>query len=125
VEGEKRASLLFRVTKSRSVRLGSCQRTPSRWIQGASSRRIPKPPGFCAAVGGFDKIREMRRLCQAHFPLDLLVRRPEEIEIRYREVIRSCAKLSTMARCSMVEPWSAVPEWIAKAEGDWEAPGNS
>ena len=21
----------------------------------------------------------------------------------------------------MVEPWSAVPEWIAKAEGDWEA----
>ena len=26
-----------------------------------------------------------------------------------------------MARCCMVEPWSAVPEWIAKAEGDWEA----
>jgi HEPN domain-containing protein len=26
-----------------------------------------------------------------------------------------------MARCSMVEPWSAVPEWIAKSEGDWEA----
>ena len=21
----------------------------------------------------------------------------------------------------MVEPWSAVPEWIAKSEGDWEA----
>lgn len=21
----------------------------------------------------------------------------------------------------MAEPWSAVPEWIAKAEGDWEA----
>lgn len=21
----------------------------------------------------------------------------------------------------MVEPWSAVPEWMAKAEGDWEA----
>lgn len=23
----------------------------------------------------------------------------------------------------MAEPWSAVPEWIAKAEGDWEALG--
>jgi hypothetical protein len=21
----------------------------------------------------------------------------------------------------MAEPWTAVPEWIAKAEGDWEA----
>jgi len=21
----------------------------------------------------------------------------------------------------MAEPWSAVPEWMAKAEGDWEA----
>ncbi len=21
----------------------------------------------------------------------------------------------------MVEPWSAVPEWMIKAEGDWEA----
>ena len=26
-----------------------------------------------------------------------------------------------MEKSSMVEPWSAVPEWIAKAEGDWEA----
>ncbi|MFM7676412.1 MAG: hypothetical protein ACKO5F_12720 [Synechococcus sp.] len=30
------------------------------------------------------KIREMRRLCPVRFPLDLLVRRPEEIEVRYR-----------------------------------------
>jgi predicted nucleotidyltransferase len=30
------------------------------------------------------KIREMRRRCQVQFPLDLLVRRPEEIEVRYR-----------------------------------------
>lgn len=30
------------------------------------------------------KIREIRRLCPVRFPLDLLVRRPEEIEIRYR-----------------------------------------
>jgi len=26
-----------------------------------------------------------------------------------------------MAKCCMAEPWSAVPEWIVKAEGDWEA----
>ncbi|PZU97627.1 MAG: DNA-binding protein [Cyanobium sp.] len=26
-----------------------------------------------------------------------------------------------MASCCMAEPWSAVPEWMAKAEGDWEA----
>jgi predicted nucleotidyltransferase len=30
------------------------------------------------------KIREMRRLCPVTFPLDLLVRRPEEFEVRYR-----------------------------------------
>jgi hypothetical protein len=30
------------------------------------------------------EIREMRRLCPVRFPLDLLVRRPEEVEERYR-----------------------------------------
>jgi hypothetical protein len=30
------------------------------------------------------KIREMRRLCPVLFPLYLLVRRPEEVEVRYR-----------------------------------------
>ncbi|MEB3172821.1 MAG: nucleotidyltransferase domain-containing protein [Cyanobacteriota bacterium] len=30
------------------------------------------------------KIREIRRSCDACFPLDLLVRRPEEIDQRYR-----------------------------------------
>ncbi|MEN9495944.1 MAG: hypothetical protein RLZZ516_2703 [Cyanobacteriota bacterium] len=29
-------------------------------------------------------IRDMRQHCLAPFPLDLLVRRPEEVEIRYR-----------------------------------------
>ncbi|MBM5816751.1 MAG: nucleotidyltransferase domain-containing protein [Cyanobacteria bacterium K_Offshore_surface_m2_239] len=53
------------------------------------------------------KIRDMRRLCPVRFPLDLLVRRPEEIEVRYRGGIRSCAKRSTMARCCMAEAWSA------------------
>ena len=26
-----------------------------------------------------------------------------------------------MVSCCMAEPWWAVPEWMAKAEGDWEA----
>lgn len=30
------------------------------------------------------KIRAIRRLCPVRFPLDLLIRRPEEMEIRYR-----------------------------------------
>jgi hypothetical protein len=54
------------------------------------------------------KIREMRLLCSVRFPLDLLVRRPEEIEVRYRGVIRSCVKRLTMEWCCMVEPWQSL-----------------
>ena len=51
------------------------------------------------------KIRGMRRLCPVRFPLDLLVRRPEAVQVRYRGgVIRSCARRLTMERCCMVEP---------------------
>ena len=32
----------------------------------------------------YRSIREMHRLCPVQFPLDLLVRRPEEVEVRYR-----------------------------------------
>jgi hypothetical protein len=39
VEGEKRASLLLRITNRRSVWLGSCQSTPSRWVQGSGGAR--------------------------------------------------------------------------------------
>ena len=63
-------------------------------------------------------IREIRRLCSVRFPLDLLVRRPEEVEARYRGEIPLCGKRSTMARCCLAEPWSAVPERMAKADGD-------
>ncbi len=95
---------------------GSLARGEARWDSDADILVVLPFEGRHLA-----KIREMRRLCQALFPLDLLVRRPEEIEVRYRGVIWSCARRLTMARCCMVEPWSAVPEWIAKAEGDWEA----
>ncbi len=65
------------------------------------------------------KIQDMRHLCPLRFPLDLLVRPPEEVEVRYRGGIQSCAKRSTMVRCCMAEPWTPVPEWMAKAEGAW------
>ena len=63
-------------------------------------------------------IREIRRLCSVRFPLDLLVRRPEQVEVRYRGEIPLCGKRSTTARCCLAEPWSAVPERMAKADGD-------
>lgn len=46
--------------------------------------------------------------------LDLLVLRPEEVEVRYRGAIRSCAGRLTMERGSMDEPWWAVPEWMPR-----------
>lgn len=66
------------------------------------------------------KIREMRRLCQVRFPLDLLVRRPEEVEVRYRAGIRSCARRLTMARCCMAEPWSSCAmRWCSTPSNVW------
>ena len=50
----------------------------------------PPQKGSCTPMeqpfGGLQlaKIHEMRRLCPVRFPLDLLVRRPEEVEVRYR-----------------------------------------
>jgi hypothetical protein len=35
-------------------------------------------------------------------------------------VIRLCVKRLITVRCFMDESWSAVPEWIQKAEADWE-----
>ena len=57
------------------------------------------------------QIRAMRKACPASFPLDLLVRRPDEVAARYLGG----------ERFSMAEAWSAVPEWIRKAEADWIA----
>jgi predicted nucleotidyltransferase len=31
-----------------------------------------------------NKIKEIRRACSSSFPMDLLIRRPEEVEMRYR-----------------------------------------
>ena len=50
--------------------------------------------------------------------MDLLARRPEQVEVRYRGEIPFCGKRSTTARCYLAEPWSAVPERMAKADGD-------
>jgi len=61
------------------ILFGSLARGDGRWDLDADILVVMPFEGRHLA-----KIREMRRVCQAHFPLDLLVRRPEEIEIRYR-----------------------------------------
>lgn len=58
---------------------GSMARGEARWDSDADVLVVMPFEGRHLA-----KIREMRRLCQVRFPLDLLVRRPEEIEVRYR-----------------------------------------
>jgi predicted nucleotidyltransferase len=58
---------------------GSLARGEERWDSDADILVVMPFEGRHLA-----KIREMRRLCPVRFPLDLLVRRPEEIEVRYR-----------------------------------------
>ena len=58
---------------------GSLARGEGRWDSDADILVVMPFEGRHLA-----KIREMRRLCPVRFPLDLLVRRPEEVEVRYR-----------------------------------------
>ncbi|PZV02708.1 MAG: hypothetical protein DCF23_11070 [Cyanobium sp.] len=61
------------------ILFGSLARGVARWDSDADVLVVMPFEGRHLA-----KIREIRRLCQVRFPLDLLVRRPEEIEVRYR-----------------------------------------
>jgi predicted nucleotidyltransferase len=61
------------------ILFGSLARGDGRWDSDADILVVMPFEGRHLA-----KIREMRRLCPVRFPLDLLVRRPEEIEVRYR-----------------------------------------
>jgi predicted nucleotidyltransferase len=63
----------------RVILFGSLARGDARWDSDADILVVMPFEGRHLA-----KIREMRRLCPVRFPLDLLVRRPEEIEVRYR-----------------------------------------
>jgi len=58
---------------------GSLARGEARWDSDADVLVVMPFEGRHLA-----KIREMRRLCPVRFPLDLLLRRPEEMEVRYR-----------------------------------------
>jgi len=61
------------------ILFGSLARGEGRWDSDANILVVMPFEGRHLA-----KIREMRRLCPVRFPLDLLVRRPEEIEVRHR-----------------------------------------
>ena len=63
----------------RVILFGSMARGDARWDSDADILVVMPFEGRHLA-----KIREIRRICQVQFPLDLLVRRPEEIAIRYR-----------------------------------------
>ena len=60
------------------ILFGSLARGEGRWDSDADILVVMPFEGRHLA-----KIREIRRTCKTAFPLDLLVRRPEEIEIRY------------------------------------------
>jgi predicted nucleotidyltransferase len=71
--------LVERYAPEKVILFGSLARGDARWDSDADVLVVMPFEGRHLA-----KIREMRRLCQVRFPLDLLVRRPEEIEVRYR-----------------------------------------
>jgi len=61
------------------ILFGSLARGEGRWDSDANILVVMPFEGRHLA-----KSSEMRRLCPVRFPLDLLVRRPEEIEVRHR-----------------------------------------
>jgi hypothetical protein len=61
------------------ILFGSLARGEGRWDSDADILVVMPFEGRHLAM-----IRDMRQHCPAPFPLDLLVRRPEEVEIRYR-----------------------------------------
>jgi predicted nucleotidyltransferase len=61
------------------ILFGSMARGEARWDSDADILVVMPFEGRHLA-----KICEIRRRCQGQFPMDLLLRRPEEIEIRYR-----------------------------------------
>lgn len=71
--------LVERYAPEKVILFGSLARGEARWDSDADILVVMRFQGRHLA-----KIREMRRLCPVRFPLDLLVRRPEEIEVRYQ-----------------------------------------
>ena len=71
--------LVERYAPEKVILFGSLARGQGRWDSDADILVVMPFEGRHLA-----KIREMRRLCPVRFPLDLLVRRPEEIDVRYR-----------------------------------------
>ena len=71
--------LVVALAPERVILFGSMARGDARWDSDADILVVMPFEGR-----HLGKIREIRRICQVQFPLDLLVRRPEEMAIRYR-----------------------------------------
>ena len=72
-------SLVRKFAPQKVILFGSLARGDARWDSDADILVVMPFEGRHLAM-----IREIRRACPSRFPLDLLVRRPEEIEERYR-----------------------------------------
>jgi predicted nucleotidyltransferase len=71
--------IVERFSPQKVILFGSMARGDARWDSDADILVVMPFEGRHLA-----KICEIRKACRAGFPLDLLVRRPEEMEIRYR-----------------------------------------
>ena len=71
--------IVERFAPQKVILFGSLARGEARWDSDADLLVVMPYEGRA-----FDKIVEIRTTCRAGFPLDLLVRRPEEMEPRYR-----------------------------------------
>jgi len=80
------------------ILFGSLARGAGRWDSDADILVVMPFEGRHLA-----KIREMRRLCPVRFPLDLLVRRTEEVEVRLSGRRSGCS--------GSARPWRGVA-WL-------------
>jgi predicted nucleotidyltransferase len=71
--------LVEQFSPEKVILFGSLARGEGRWDSDADILVVMPFEGRHLA-----KIREIRRACRSEFPLDLLLRRPDEIEVRYR-----------------------------------------
>jgi len=71
--------LVERFAPEKVILFGSLARGEGRWDSDADILVVMPFDGRHLA-----QIRQIRKACRAGFPLDLLVRRPEEVAMRYR-----------------------------------------
>ena len=88
------SALVHNFAPEKVILFGSMARGQARWDSDADILVIMPFEGRPLAM-----IREIRRACRPEFPLDLLIRRPEDIEPRYRwgdPIVREALDHGTM-----------------------------